>query len=131
MPEIVRETLKIRLPDDILYKLLKIVLTENSCRNRGYILDGYPRTYKDACEVFLYRPKKFDEDGNEIDEEEPELEEGEEKSFEGYIPNPDIFPSHVLVLNGDDDFLINRVKNLPEEDLKDTHYNNESMVRRL
>lgn len=52
-PEIDRESLTIRLPDEILYKLLKLKLTENDCRNRGYILDGYPRTYKDACEVFL------------------------------------------------------------------------------
>lgn len=47
-PEINRETLPIRLPNDILYKLLKISLTENACRNRGYILDGFPRTFKDA-----------------------------------------------------------------------------------
>lgn len=114
-PEIDRETLKIRLPDEILYKLLKISLTENACRNRGYILDGYPRTFKNACEVFLKRIKKFDEEGNEIEEDEPELEEGEEKSWDGYEPNKDIFPSSVIVLKGEDDFLIERVKNLEEE----------------
>lgn len=83
-PEINRETLPIRLPDELLYKLLKQALTENDCRNRGYILDGYPRTFKNACEVFLQRIKKFDEEGNEIEEEEPELEEGEEKSYDDY-----------------------------------------------
>jgi hypothetical protein len=77
------------------------------------------------------RVKKFDEEGNEIEEEEPELEEGEEKSYEGYVANPDIFPSSVLVLNGEDNFLIDRVKNLNEDAIKDTHYNYESMVRRL
>jgi adenylate kinase family enzyme len=76
-PEIDKETLAIRLPDDILYKLLRLALNENSCRNRGYILDGYPRNFKDACEVFLRRKKKFDEEGNPIEEDEPELEEGE------------------------------------------------------
>lgn len=102
------------MPDDILVKLLKLALSENACRNRGYILDGYPREYRVACEVFLKKIKKFDEEGNEIEEDEPELEEGEEKSYEGYEPNMDIFPSSVIVLKGDDDFLINRVKNLPE-----------------
>ncbi len=48
LPAIDRETLPIRLPDSLLYKLLKLALTENACRNRGYILDGFPRTYKDA-----------------------------------------------------------------------------------
>lgn len=43
-----RETLPIRIPDDILYKLLIDHLRRNACRNRGYILDGYPRTFKDA-----------------------------------------------------------------------------------
>jgi adenylate kinase len=107
--EIDREKLQVRLPDEILFKLLKIRLTENDCRNRGYILDGYPRTYKHAREIFLYKPKKI-VDGEEVEEDEPELEEGEEKSYEGYVSNPDIFPKSVIVLQGDDEFLINRVK---------------------
>jgi adenylate kinase len=122
-PEINRETLPIRIPDAILYKLLRIALNENACRNRGYILDGYPRAFKDACEVFLKKIKKFDEEGNEIEEEDPELQEGEEKSYDNYQPDSDIFPSSVLVLNGDDDFLVNRVKQLTEEKIAGTHYN--------
>lgn len=77
------------------------------------------------------RPKKFDEEGNEIEEEEPELEEGEEKSYDGFIPDPSIFPSHVIVLQGDDNDLIDRVKNLKESQLEGTHYNHADMVRRL
>jgi len=50
----------------------------------------------------LIRPKKFDEDGNEVEEDEPEPEEGEKKSFEGYIPDALIYPSHVILLKGDD-----------------------------
>lgn len=46
--EVDRDKLKPRLPDEILFKLMKIRLTENDCRNRGYILDGYPRTFKQA-----------------------------------------------------------------------------------
>ena len=48
-----REKLIIRFPDDLLYKLLKQRLNENECRNIGYVLDGYPRTFKDAQYVFL------------------------------------------------------------------------------
>ena len=77
------------------------------------------------------RVPQFDEEGNPIEPEEPELEEGEEKSYEGFVPNPDIFPASVLVLKGNDDFLISRVRNLDENTLKDTHYNHESMIRRL
>lgn len=130
-PEIDRESLKIRLPDEILYKLLKLALIENDCRNRGYILDGYPRTYKNACEVFLQKIKKFDEEGNEVEEDEPELEEGEEKSYDNYEPNKAIFPSSIVVLKGEDEFLINRVKGLEQSQIEGTHYNYEDMVRRL
>lgn len=42
-------------------------MNENVCRNRGYILSGFPRTFKDAQYVFLIREKKFDEDGAEIE----------------------------------------------------------------
>jgi adenylate kinase len=75
-PEIDRDSLPIRVPDDIIYKLMIVRLSENDCRNRGYILDGFPRSYEDCQNIFLKKEKKFDEEGNEIEEEEPELEEG-------------------------------------------------------
>jgi len=48
LPEVDRETLKPRIKDEILYQLLQRNLKENSKRNRGYIVEGYPRTFKDA-----------------------------------------------------------------------------------
>ncbi len=90
--EIDRDKLVVRLPDTILFKLLRMNLNDNACRNRGYILDGFPRTFKDAQSVFLIRPQKYNEDGELEEQEEEEVEEGEEKSYEGYISDPDIFP---------------------------------------
>jgi len=54
-PEIDKLSLPIRIPDDIIYRLLKNRLNENDCRNRGYVLDGYPRTHKDSQNIFLKR----------------------------------------------------------------------------
>jgi len=129
--EIDRDALVVRLPDDFLYRLLKQRLNENECRNRGYILSGYPRTHENACYIFLVRQKKFDEDGNEVEEEEEELQEGEKKTFQGYIPDELIYPSHVLLLKGEDQEIINRMKNLPENEIQNTHYNEADMKRRL
>ncbi len=99
------------MPDEILFKILRIRLTDNDCRNRGYILDGFPKTYKQAQEVFLYKPKKLDENGEEIQEEEPELEEGEEKSWEGYVIRAEIFPKSVILLeSADDSLLLKRIR---------------------
>lgn len=131
--EIDRESLKPRIKDDILYDLLKRNLQENSKRNRGYILEGYPRTFKDACYVFLKRaPPKLDENGEEIEEEEEEeLEEGQEKDFSKYIKNEFIFPGSSILIDGTDEDLIARVRALPEKEIAGTHYNKTDMERRL
>jgi adenylate kinase len=130
-PEIDREGLPIRVPDDIIYKLMILRLNENDCRNRGYILDGYPRSYEDCQHIFLKREKKFDEEGNEVEEDEPELEEGQKKSFKGYVKEDSIIPSSTIVFNQVDKFLLDRVKNLSEEQIAGTHYNAADMKRRL
>ena len=130
-PEIDRSSLPIRVPDDILYTLLRQKLVTNDCRNRGYVLDGFPRTNKDAKYCFLIRPKQFDEEGNEVEPEEEELEEGQEKNFDGYIQDSSIIPSSCIILKGSDKQLINRVKSLPEDKIMGTHYNSKDMDRRL
>jgi adenylate kinase family enzyme len=43
-----RDDMHPRLEDKWVYKLMQEKLLENACRNRGYILDGFPRAYKDA-----------------------------------------------------------------------------------
>jgi len=49
----------------------------------------------------LYRPKKYDpETGEEEEFEDEELEEGQEKSFEGFVKDETIFPSSCIVLQG-------------------------------
>ena len=100
-------------------------MTENDCRNRGYILDGFPRTYKQAQEVFLYKPKKLDDNGEEIVEDEPELEEGEEKSWDGFIARAEIFPKSVVVLDAlEDKLLLKRISDsLSDKEVFGTHYN--------
>lgn len=45
-----------RLSDELLYKCYKWRLTQNDCLNRGYILDGFPRRYEDAREIFMGVP---------------------------------------------------------------------------
>ena len=123
--------MEIRLPDDILYRLLKIRLNENACKNRGYILDGYPRTYVDAQNIFLKPPKTMMVDGEEVDFEEPELEEDQQKDWTPYLKDEDILPSSCIVLDGADEELIDRVRQLPESQIENTHYNEIDMKKRL
>ena len=64
----------IRLPDKFLWKGFKARLYENGCQNRGFVLDGYPRNYKDCIKIFTRRKKIEGDD----EEEQPESEEEEE-----------------------------------------------------
>ena len=63
--------------------------------------------------------KSGDEDGGGDDENKP------------MILNLRINPHHVIIFNADDDFLIKRVANLKEDDVKGTHYNEKDISRRL
>ena len=74
---------------------------------------------------------KYDEEGQPIEEEEEELEEGQEPSFDNHVKNDDIFPGSVIVLEGRDQDLISRVRELPEDQITGTHYNLEDMKRRI
>lgn len=63
---LVRDDIKVWLDEKWVHKLMREKLNENACRNRGFILDGYPWTFIDAQKVFLVWKKKFiiDEEGN-------------------------------------------------------------------
>jgi hypothetical protein len=41
---------------------------------------------------------KYDEEGQPIEEEEPELEEGEEKNWDGYVIDETIAPTSTIVM---------------------------------
>lgn len=35
-----------RFPDELMNEAVRWRLNQNDCQNRGYVLDGYPKTYK-------------------------------------------------------------------------------------
>lgn len=52
-PDLDRASLKPRLPDDLVWRMVKLKAASPSCMNKGFILDGYPRTVEDAKHVFF------------------------------------------------------------------------------
>lgn len=111
--------------------MLKLKLGENDCRNRGYILDGYPRVYRGAQSSFLKKVVELDEDGQPIEEEEEELPEGELPGFDKHVKDETIFPGSIVVMEGRDEDLVQRVRELPEDQILGSHYTPEDMKRRL
>ena len=54
--EVDPEKIKARIPEDFMMKLLKMRLGKNDCMNRGYILNGVPKTFKQAELIFKMLP---------------------------------------------------------------------------
>jgi adenylate kinase len=101
-----------RLPDELLYKILKRMLKENICRNRGYILDGYPRSHQDCDGVFM----DIDDTKEENDPERLKL-------------STEIVPNRIIKLdNYTDEFLFSLAKEIVGPN---SHYNEEGMIRRI
>ena len=52
-PDLDRSTLKPRIPDDFLHRIVKQKISSAACLNKGFILDGFPRNSTDAKSIFL------------------------------------------------------------------------------
>jgi len=93
-------------------------LSQTDCQNRGYVLDGYPKSYKTATEVFVVTPERpaakvratgEGEDEDEQQEEKVEEEE-EEEVKKRYAPQfqKHIYPNSVIYLRGVDTEITHR-----------------------
>lgn len=56
----------IRVPEKYLWKAFKDRLKGNDCYNRGFVLDGYPRCYKDCQKIFTKRVRKIDDEEDDL-----------------------------------------------------------------
>ncbi|XP_076605014.1 adenylate kinase 7 [Chaetodon auriga] len=102
------------LDDQLLVKVVKDKLMSNPCRNQGFVLDGFPKTYEQAKELF-YAEEHQSEDGTSLIS----------------IYNQRIMPEFVLCLDASDVFLKDRVMNLPERLVQEHNYEQEHFLRRL
>ncbi|XP_040598467.1 adenylate kinase 7 isoform X1 [Mesocricetus auratus] len=104
-----------RLEDQYIIRFVKEKLKSMPCRNQGYILDGFPKTYDQAKELF-----------NQEEEEEEEEIRGKIFPYDRLIT-----PEFVCGLDASDDFLKERVMNLPESIVAGTHYSQDRFLRSL
>jgi adenylate kinase len=94
--------------------------------NKGFILDGFPRSKDDAENVFMIDvPVEKPENG----ENDPEGA-GEEEPATKKIINDKILPQYCISIEADDAFLMGRAKEIPADKLEGTHFNDAGMVRR-
>lgn len=103
-----------RLSDMYIIQFYKERLLSMPCQNQGFVLDGFPKTYGQAKQLF---------DQEEIEEPDPEATT--------LTYNQLIMPEVVVSLTAADNFLKQRVINLPESVVSGTHNNEEGFIRRL
>ncbi|NXJ26988.1 KAD7 kinase, partial [Dicrurus megarhynchus] len=101
-----------RLGDEYLIKVMTDKLMSMPCRNQGYVLDGFPETYAQAMELFK--------------EEEEEETKSKMPKF-----NKIIIPEFIFSLTAPDEFLINRIINLPESVVAGTRYTEDQFLQSL
>ncbi|NXD34417.1 KAD7 kinase, partial [Copsychus sechellarum] len=100
------------LDDEYLIKIMKDKLMSMPCRNQGYVLDGFPETYEQAVDLF---------------------KEGEEEEAKGKMPkfNQIIIPEFIFSLTASDEFLTNRIINLPEMKAAGSRYTEDQFLQSL
>ncbi len=78
-------------------------MNQNDCQNRGYVLDGYPKNYRNAKLVFVHTPtapeKKQPVEGEE--EQAPPEEEVDPNSLKPILQT-NIYPESVISLRASD-----------------------------
>ncbi|NXG16409.1 KAD7 kinase, partial [Grallaria varia] len=101
-----------RLDNQYIVTIMKDKLKSMPCKNQGYVLDGFPETYEQATELFS---------------------EEEEEEIKGKMPkyHKVIIPEFVFSLTASDEFLINRIINLPESVVAGTHYTQDRFPQSL
>ncbi|NXC32657.1 KAD7 kinase, partial [Campylorhamphus procurvoides] len=101
------------LDNQYIVTIVKDKLKSMPCKNQGYVLDGFPETYEQATELFS--------------------EDSEEEEIQGKMPkyNKVIIPEFVFSLTASDEFLINRIINLPESVVAGTHYTQDRFPQSL
>ncbi|XP_022083224.1 adenylate kinase 7-like [Acanthaster planci] len=103
-----------RIEDQYILRFYRDKLHSMPCQNQGFILDGFPKTMEQAKELFA-------------------AEDEEEQDENSKVPVYDktTMPEMVVSLEAPDDFLKQRVMNLPESTVAGTHNNEEGLLRRL
>ncbi|KAI4560493.1 hypothetical protein MJT46_019890, partial [Ovis ammon polii x Ovis aries] len=107
-----------RLEDQYIIRFMKEKLKSMPCRNQGYILDGFPKTYDQAKDLFSRNSGG---------------------SASTCLPAPgslckltsSFSPEFVCSLDASDEFLKERVMNLPESIVTGTHYSQDRFLRAL
>jgi len=119
-PDLDRNTLKPRLPDEFLRRIVKAKINSPACMNKGFILDGFPRNASDASGVFL-----------EAMPEEETAREKELPDHPGFRVSDKIVPQYVVMFEAEDAFLKASAKEIATRPNRQDNHNEAQTDKRL
>uniref|UniRef100_A0A669C560 Adenylate kinase 7a n=1 Tax=Oreochromis niloticus TaxID=8128 RepID=A0A669C560_ORENI len=105
-----------RLVDRLLCEIVEEKLNSKPCKNQGFVLDGFPKTYEQAKLIFS---------GRDAGKEDLAL------MSKAPAYKQAITPEYVFALDASDDFLTRRVQGLPENVAEKMRYTQDEFVPRL
>ena len=109
----------VRFQDRALAIMVRWKLTRTNCRNQGYILEGFPKTVKQARLLFEDSPVEVPDDA---EDPEPALDKEEKPCADN------IAPQFIVHLKASDGFLLERLQRVQHES---PHNNADDFQRRL
>uniref|UniRef100_A0AAR2IL89 Adenylate kinase 7b n=1 Tax=Pygocentrus nattereri TaxID=42514 RepID=A0AAR2IL89_PYGNA len=105
-----------RLDDQHIIRIMRDKLMSKPCRNQGFVLDGFPKTYEQAKELF-----SADDDDDGMEDVRSKIPPHHKK----------LIPEFVFSLDATDALLKKRVLNLPESVVEGTSYSQDKFLHRL
>ena len=129
-PDLDKSTIKVRLPNELIHKLVKAHIGNPACMNKGFILDGYPRNIHDAKAVFLDAIEGY-EAPDDQEEAKGSAEETNENAFAGYTIDEKILPQYTVIFEAENEVLKQKMKDMPPELIEGTNKAQANLERRL
>ncbi|XP_016418087.1 adenylate kinase 7a isoform X3 [Sinocyclocheilus rhinocerous] len=103
-----------QLDDRHVMHIIREKLNSKPCRNQGFVLDGYPKTYTQAKELFHDENMEVEDTRSTIPQYSKVL-----------------VPDFVISLDATDEFLKERVRSLPQNVAEEMHYTQDEFTASL
>ncbi|KAL1254380.1 hypothetical protein QQF64_016609 [Cirrhinus molitorella] len=103
-----------QLDDQHVMYIIREKLNSKPCRNQGFVLDGYPKTYTQAKEL-------FHDENMEVEDTRSTLPQY----------NKVLIPEFVFSLDATDEFLKERARSLPQNVAEEMHYTQDEFTESL
>uniref|UniRef100_A0A0G4FVB2 Adenylate kinase 7 n=1 Tax=Chromera velia CCMP2878 TaxID=1169474 RepID=A0A0G4FVB2_9ALVE len=114
-----------------LAKIVQRRLQANVCRYRGFILDGYPRSFEEVEAAFLKKKVKTAEEGEEAEAEEAEEGAGAVETKPEMEAIAELIPEFVVSLRASEEFCKLNVMSIPAAEAEGTHNTEDGFKRRF